>query len=198
MERIFEPFFSTKDVGKGTGMGLSVVHGIVHEHDGHVCVDTPRGGGTVFRVLLPPVDAAVDDCVDAPRPAAASRRPRLSGRVLLVDDEHAVLALMRELLESWGLAVTPCGSAADALEALDADAFSLVITDQTMPRMTGLQFAAAVAARRPGLPVVLYTGYAEGLPEGGLEAAGVRALVRKPIEPSKLRRAIAPLLTPPR
>jgi PAS domain S-box-containing protein len=196
LERIFEPFFSTKDVGKGTGMGLSVVHGIVHEHEGHVCVDAPRGGGTVFRVLLPVADAAADDAGGASRPAVATRRPRLSGRVLLVDDEHAVLAFMRELLESWGLTVTACGSAADALEALDACDFSLVITDQTMPRMTGLQFAAMLRERRPRLPVVLYTGYAEGLPEGGIEQAGIRALVRKPIEPAELRRAITPLLPP--
>ncbi len=197
MERIFEPFFSTKDVGKGTGMGLSVVHGIVHEHDGHVCVDSPEQGGTVFRVLLPVADGEAGEATAAaPRRSGAAARPRLAGRVLLVDDEHAVLAFMRELLESWGLDVTPCGSALEALEAVAVAEFSLVITDQTMPRMTGLQLAGTIAARRPGLPVVLYTGYAEGLPEGGLEAAGVRALVRKPIEPAELRRAITPLLKP--
>jgi CheY-like chemotaxis protein len=116
--------------------------------------------------------------------------------VLLVDDEHAVLAFMRELLETWGLGVTPCTSATEALEALEygGEDFVLAITDQTMPRMTGLQLAAEIRARRPGLPVVLYTGYAEGLPEGGVEAAGVRAVVRKPIEPAELRNAIEPLI----
>ena len=116
--------------------------------------------------------------------------------MLVVDDEHAVLAFMRELLETWGLDVTPCTSAAEALDALDAatEPYDLVITDQTMPRMTGLQLAEAIARRRPDLPVVLYTGYAEGLPDCGAEAAGVRALVRKPVEPAELRNAIAPFV----
>jgi PAS domain S-box-containing protein len=196
LERVFEPFFSTKEVGKGTGMGLAVVHGIVHEHDGHVAVDTSPDDGTVFRVLLPIAEGAGADGAPSGRAAGAARRPTLQGRVLLVDDEHAVLAFMRELLETWGLGVTPCTSAVEALEALEygGDDVALVITDQTMPRMTGLQLAAEIRTRRPDLPVVLYTGYAEGLPEGGVDAAGVRAVVRKPIEPAELRNAIAPLL----
>jgi CheY-like chemotaxis protein/anti-sigma regulatory factor (Ser/Thr protein kinase) len=196
LERVFEPFFSTKEVGKGTGMGLAVVHGIVHEHDGHVSVDSSPDDGTVFRVLLPIADGA-GATGDAPAGSArAARRPALQGRVLLVDDEHAVLAFMRELLETWGLGVTPCTSATEALEAQEygGEDIALVITDQTMPRMTGLQLATEIASRRPELPVVLYTGYAEGLPEGGVEASGVRAVVRKPIEPAELRNAIAPLL----
>lgn len=196
LERIFEPFFSTKEVGKGTGMGLAVVHGIVHEHGGHVCVDSVPGRGTTFHVLLP-----IAEGIDASIPGVASglvpaRPVALRGRVLLVDDQRAVLAFMHELLETWGLGVTPCTSAAEALEALDhgGDEYALAITDQTMPRMTGLQLAAEIARRRPALPVVLYTGYAEGLPDDGVQVAGVRAVVRKPIDPAALRSVIAPLL----
>jgi PAS domain S-box-containing protein len=196
LERVFEPFYSTKEVGKGTGMGLAVVHGIVHEHRGHICVDSSPGRGTVFRVLLPVADGEGAQGAAPARLARGARAPALQGRVLLVDDEHAVLAFMRELLETWGLGVTPCTSASEALEALEqgGEDIALVITDQTMPRMTGLQLAAEVGRRRPGLPVVLYTGYAEGLPDGGVDEAGVRAVVRKPIEPAELRNAIVPLL----
>jgi CheY-like chemotaxis protein len=196
LERVFEPFYSTKEVGKGTGMGLAVVHGIVHEHGGHVCVDTSPDTGTVFRVLLPLADGDGAQSVAGGGRVRSARPPLLRGRVLLVDDEHAVLAFMRELLEGWGLDVTPCTSATEALEALEygGDDVALVITDHTMPRMTGLQLAGEIGRAYPGLAVVLYTGYAEGLPEGGVEASGVRAVVRKPIEPAELRNAIVPLL----
>jgi PAS domain S-box-containing protein len=195
-DRMFEPFFSTKEVGKGSGMGLAVVHGIVHEHGGHVCVDSVPGRGATFRALLPMLEGACAGGPD-PRDAAAAAAPAaLRGRVLLVDDEQAVLGFMRELLETWGLEVTACMSAADALETVARGAadFDVVITDQTMPRMTGLQLAAELAQWRPGLPVVLYTGYAEGLPEGGVAQARARAVLRKPIEPAELRNAIVPFL----
>jgi CheY-like chemotaxis protein len=177
-------------------MGLAVVHGIVHEHGGHVCVDSSPETGTVFRVLLPLADGDGVHAGEGRQGSRKVRAPAMQGRVLLVDDEHAVLAFMRELLETWGLGVTPCVSAVEALEALErgGDDIALVITDHTMPRMTGLQLAAEIGSLRPDLPVVLYTGYAEGLPEGGVAASGVRAVVRKPIEPAELRNAIAPLL----
>jgi len=160
-ERMFEPFFSTKDVGKGTGMGLATVHGIVHEHGGHVLVETALGAGSLFRVLLVPLadaESAVERRPDARR--GVSRRPTFRGRVLVVDDEEAVGEFMRELLESWGLEVVflPRPAAALALMESPTERFDLVITDQTMPQMSELELTETLHAIRADLPVVLYTG----------------------------------------
>jgi PAS domain S-box-containing protein len=196
LERIFEPFFSTKDVGKGSGMGLAVVHGIVHDHGGHVVVASEPGRGTTFRVLLPvAVDAAVPDEATLP-PQVPAKRAALRGRVLLVDDEQSVLEFMRELLETWGMEVVTCGSGRDALEIAveDGPRPDLVITDQTMPRMTGVQLAAELAKACPGLPVILYTGFAEGVSDAQARVAGVTAVLRKPVEPAALRAAVGTAL----
>ncbi len=185
-ERMFEPFFSTKEVGKGSGMGLSTVHGIVHEHRGHVVVESAPGGGATFRVLLPalPIDTRN---AQAPPTATAFPRVVLGGRVAVVDDEVSVARFMDDLLGHWGLAVTTFASARDALDTVaTGDAFDLVITDQTMPGMTGLELAREVRKARPGLPVVVYTGFRDGIASADVESAGVTALVRKPIEPSEL------------
>ena len=193
--RIFEPFFSTKEVGKGSGMGLAVVHGIVHEHGGHVAVETPQQGGTVFRILLPPgaagpkPEAKAEASVPAPRALRAS----LHGRVLIVDDEQSVAEFMRDLLRTWGLEVNLAFGPEEALSILGSDAagYNLVIADQTMPRMTGLQLAGKIAHLWQAPPVVLYTGYADNVHRHELEHAHVKELVRKPIEPSALHAAVA-------
>ena len=190
MERMFEPFFSTKEVGKGSGMGLATVHGIVHEHGGHVVVESAPGRGATFRVLFP-VLRVEEDAIEhetLPGYVPASRQVALRGRVLVVDDEEMVVGFMRELLEGWGLEVTTKRNGADARQifADEPDRYDLVITDQTMPRMTGLELAHELAAIRPGLPVILYTGYADSVLDAQVEAAGVRALVRKPVEPAQL------------
>ena len=190
LERMFEPFFSTKEVGKGSGMGLATVHGIVHEHGGHLIVETGLGRGAAFRALFP-VLRADDDAIEhetLPGYSPAARKARLRGRVLLVDDEEMVVGFMRELLEGWGLEVTAKRAAPDArlVFAEESDRYDLVITDQTMPRMTGLELARELVAIRPRLPVILYTGYADGVNDAQVEAAGVRAVLQKPIEPAQL------------
>ena len=194
LDRIFEPFYTTKDVGKGSGMGLAVVHGIVHEHGGHVVVDTFPGGGTVFRILLPPAEAleAAPECADAVRTVSPAARPRLRGRVLVVDDEPSVAAFMRELLDSWGLEASVAGEPEAALSTLrvDVEGYDLVITDQTMPRMSGLQLAREIRRLPEAPPVVLYTGYAEAVDPAELSAAGVKGLVRKPLVPAELHAVI--------
>jgi CheY-like chemotaxis protein len=194
LKRIFEPFYSTKAVGKGSGMGLAVVHGIVHEHGGHVIVDTLTGRGTVFRILLPPTEVpeATPARGEAGRAEPRGAGSRLRGRVLVVDDEPSVAEFMRELLDSWGLEVRVAGEAEAALSMLqlDAQGYDLVITDQTMPRMSGLQLAEEIGRMSAPPPVVLYTGYAEAVDPAELSAAGVRGLVRKPLEPSELRAVI--------
>jgi CheY-like chemotaxis protein len=190
MERIFEPFFSTKEVGKGSGMGLATVHGIVHEHGGHVVVESAPGRGATFRVLFPVLraDEQAIEHETLPGYVPASRKPALQGRVLLVDDEEMVVGFMRELLEGWGLEVSAHRTGADAQQVFadEPDRYDLVITDQTMPRMTGLELARELAAIRPGLPVILYTGYADGVMDREIEAAGVRATLKKPVEPAQL------------
>jgi len=202
VERIFEPFFSTKENGKGTGMGLAIVHGIVHEHGGHVLVEAAPDGGARFRVLWP---ALPEGSLDQGAEAAGTRglpgarrgeRPVLESAVLVVDDETTVGEFMRELLETWGLEATSVESGQAALELVAAapERYDAVITDQSMPRMTGLQLAQALHALRPGLPVILYTGYAEGLARSELEAAGIRKVLAKPVEPGALEAALAGVL----
>jgi len=194
-ERMFEPFFSTKAVGRGTGMGLSTVHGIVHDLGGHVVVTSEPGRGARFAVLLPPVDR-VPEATSAPRAPDRVPRERLAGRVLVVEDEQGVAAFMRDLLESWTLDVTVATDPAVALERFRRDprAFDAVITDQAMPGMTGLALAARLAALRPGVPILLYTGYGEGITPAMLASAGIRELIGKPLEPAQLFRALSGVL----
>ena len=189
MERMFEPFFTTKGVGQGSGMGLSTVHGIVHEHGGHIVVDTVPGAGARFRVLLPALQASDGGKAPPETTAQPKTLPQaaLAGHVAVVDDEASVALFMHDLLSQWGLTVTPYLDTGVALQAITQnDTFDLVITDQTMPGMTGLELARALHSLRAELPVVLYTGYGEGVTEADLERAGVAALVRKPIEPAAL------------
>jgi len=196
LERMFEPFYSTKEVGKGSGMGLSVVHGIVHEYGGHVLVRTMPGRGALFQVLFPPLSRAeAADSTGTASGEPAGRRG-LQGRVLVVDDEPAVGEFMQDLLEEWGLVVTVFN---DSLEGRDCfsrnpQAFDLAVLDQTMPHLTGLELARDLLQHRPDLPVILYTGHREALTESQAQAAGVRALVRKPVEVDKLHALLETLL----
>ncbi len=173
IDRIFEPFTSSKEVGRGSGMGLAMVHGIVHDHGGHVVVETTLGEGSIFRVMLPPGGGALP-----PEPvaagAAAAASP-LCARVMVVDDEVMVGEFMSELLGGWGIEVV---LQRDPMQALcwleDADQpLDLLITDQTMPLMTGLVLAERAAELRPGLPVLLYTGNADGIDEAAARAHGI-------------------------
>ena len=190
MERMFEPFFSTKEVGKGSGMGLATVHGIVHEHGGHVVVESVPGSGATFRVLFPVLraDEGAIEHDTLPGYLPTSRNAALRGRVLLVDDEEMVVGFMRELLEGWGLEVTAKTNGTDAREAFARapERYDLILSDQAMPRVTGLQLARDVHGIRSGVPVILYTGYADELTEAQAEAAGICALLRKPVEPTAL------------
>ena len=190
MERMFDPFFTTKEVGQGSGMGLAMVHGIVHDHGGHVFVSSAPGAGTSFRILLPAVDASLPSSAGTSKAARPARR-KLQGRLLLVEDQAMVADYMKELLQSWGLEVTVHGHPAEAhlWYLRDPRQVDLVITDQTMPSMTGVQLAAFMTSVRPDLPVLIYTGYGEGLAESDLRGAGVVALAHQAHRP---RRAEVP------
>ncbi|KQT08109.1 ATP-binding protein [Ramlibacter sp. Leaf400] len=194
-ERMFEPFFTTKDVGRGTGMGLAMVHGIVHDHGGHLQVRSAPGRGTTFRVLLPAGEQQCETEQAASSASPASSAP-LRGRVLLVEDEPIVSAFMSELMGGWGLDVVhECDPLAAARRLIaHGEPFSLLLTDQTMPGMTGLALARHATRERPGLPVLLYTGNASDVSEEELSACGVASLLRKPIDAAVLRPLLGELL----
>ncbi len=186
LDRIFEPFFTTKEAGKGSGMGLASVHGIVHELAGHIIVEPAGARGVRFRVLFPALHGEPDER-EARGGSGVAPLSRLRGRVLVVDDERAVGAFMRDLLESWGLTVALAGTAPEALSLTCCDAqFDLVITDHKMPGMTGLQLARELKTAHPGVPVILYTGFNEGLARSDIDDAGLRAVITKPVDPHAL------------
>ncbi|MDM0082721.1 PAS domain S-box protein [Variovorax sp. J31P179] len=182
LERIFEPFTSSKEVGRGSGMGLAMVHGIVHDHGGHVLVETAPGAGSVFRVLLPPATGAAPDAPGAPDVPATGEA--LCARVMVVDDEVMVGDFMVELLSGWGLEVVLQRSPLDALSWLEdsSQPLDLLITDQTMPQLDGLQLAQRASGLRPHLPVLLYTGNADGIDEAAARRHGVCGVLHKPID----------------
>ncbi|MGZ5848806.1 MAG: hybrid sensor histidine kinase/response regulator, partial [Ramlibacter sp.] len=199
LERMFEPFFTTKPVGRGTGMGLAMAHGIVHDHGGHLQVQSAQGHGSTFRVLLPPAPRVpcLDDAAEQ-EPAAAGPRGQLRGRVLLVEAEALVSGFMQDLLHGWGLDVVVEHEPAAAVRRL-ADAgepLAALLTDQTMPGMTGLALARRARQHRPGLPVLLYTGNAADLDAAEVASCGVAALLRKPLDVAVLRQHLAEVLGP--
>ena len=189
VERIFEPFFSTKAPGKGSGMGLAMVHGIVHDHGGHVLLESSLGSGSVFRVLLPLAGPVASDADPAPLKPRHARLAPLAGRVLLVDDEASVLRFMHELLQGWGLEVHSTRHPHEALAWFERSPrdYHLVLTDHTMPGMTGLDLARQVGR---AVPVLLYSGYTDAVDEEAARAAGVVHLLHKPVEPLELRQAL--------
>jgi CheY-like chemotaxis protein len=175
-----------------------MVHGIVHQHGGHVLVESAPGEGTEFRVLFewPTGVAPAARRRDAGARKAPAAPARLAGRVLVADDEQVIRDFLADLLSGWGLEVVACADGAEARDAFaeDPQTFDAVVTDQTMPRLTGLQLAKLVTRMRPGVPVILCTGYGEDLKPRELEAAGVRTLAKKPVEPHQLRELLAAAL----
>ena len=163
-------------------MGLAMVHGIVHDHGGHVLVETSPGAGSVFRVLLPPASGAEVDADDAPVVAAGGEA--LCARVMVVDDETMVGDFMVELLSGWGIEVVLHRSPLQALAWLGdpSQPLDLLLTDQTMPQLDGLQLAQRASALRPGLPVLLYTGNADGIDDVEAKRHGVWGVLRKPVD----------------
>jgi PAS domain S-box-containing protein len=191
LERIFDPFFTTKGTGEGTGMGLAVVTGIVESLGGAVQVESLLGKGSIFQIYLPRQEA----------PEPQEEEPGLSlvsgqGRILFVDDEAFLAETGAQLLTRLGYEVTSRISSLEALEIFRADPayFDLVITDQTMAQMTGMDLAREILVLRPDLPIILCTGFSEGITAEIAEAAGLKALVIKPLILEKLSRLIRSLL----
>ncbi|MEE8291882.1 MAG: response regulator [Candidatus Tectomicrobia bacterium] len=187
MTRIFEPFYTTKDVGQGTGMGLAIVHGIILDHGGDVTVESTPGMGTTFRVLFPRLDHPAPTPVPAPVPL-----PRGNSRILFVDDEVELVRITQNMLQLLGYEVDAVSNSREALRRFQAmpDAFDLVITDQTMPDLTGAELTQALRHIRPDIPVILCTGFSHVMDAVKAQALGIDAFLQKPLDLKALAGAI--------
>jgi len=179
IDKIFEPYFTTKAQGKGTGLGLSVVHGIVKAHGGDIRVHSEVGKGTLFNVYLPLLEVRGDE-KDA---AVIGTYPVGCERILLVDDEAPIADMEKMVLENLGYRVTVRTSSPDALAAFkaDPDRFDLVISDGGMPGMTGYQLAGELMSIRPGIPVIICTGFCDDNDVRHAKSRGVKGFLMKPV-----------------
>jgi CheY-like chemotaxis protein len=178
LEKIFDPYFTTKEVGEGTGMGLSVVHGIVQNCGGTITVYSELSEGTTFNVFLPIIETKTE-----PQIAAEEPLPTGTERILFVDDEETLVDMGRQMLERLGYEVVTRTSSIDALELFKTqpDNFDLIITDMTMPNMTGDKLAMEVMKIRPDIPIILCTGFSARITEERAKDMGIKAFVMKPL-----------------
>ncbi len=192
IDKIFEPYFSTKEQGKGTGLGLAVVHGIVKSHGGHISVSSEPGVGTEFHVYLPRMtekallDAEEVTPVDFEVPREGNER------ILVVDDENMLATLEKMLLESLGYIVDAFFDSNEALQAFQKrpEYFDLIVTDMTMPGMTGEQLSAEIHKIRPDIPVILCTGFSELIDQEKAKQIGIKKFLTKPVGKEELAKAI--------
>ena len=191
MDRIFDPYFTTKGVGKGTGMGLSVVHGIVKNHGGAISVNSELGQGTTFSIFFPVVEKQT-----AIETEPVEELPTGNERILLVDDEKSILFTGRNLLERLGYQVETRQNPVEALNLFRANSsqFDLVITDMTMPKMTGDQLVQEILKIRPDMPIILNTGFNEKIDEEKAKEIGIRQYIEKPLNRRILAKAVREVL----
>ena len=178
LERIFDPYFTTKDVGKGSGLGLAVVRGVVDRHEGAVMVRSEPGRGTTFQVYLPRTLNG-----SRPKSTDTGALPRGTERILFVDDEESLVAVAEGMLGMLGYRVEGKTDCVEAMAIFRAapDRYDLVITDYTMPRMNGVDFAKEIIKIRPRIPVILCTGFSERINEEKVKGTGIRAFAMKPL-----------------
>jgi len=179
IDRIFDPYFTTKDVGKGTGMGLAVVHGILKEHNGTINVKSEIGEGTTFSIFFPAVEqeAIVE-------PVTEEKLPTGTERILFVDDEESIANLGRQRLERLGYTVEATTSPIEALDLfhLNPDQYDLIITDLAMPKMSGDRLVEEILSVRQDVPIILCTGFSEKIDERKAKAIGAADYLEKPLD----------------
>ena len=190
IEKIFEPYFTTRKEQGGTGLGLATVHAIVHEHKGTVSVYSEPGQGTTFRVYLPQLKEEEEQGDDLPPTGA--QYPAGTEHILVIDDEQPVVDITHYMLMQLGYKVTIETDSPAAWELFDRqpDAFDLVITDMAMPGMTGIELAKKILERRPDIPIILCTGFSEMINEEQAEALGIKAYLMKPVLKSRLAASV--------
>jgi PAS domain S-box-containing protein len=187
LERIFDPFFTTKPIGEGTGMGLSTVHGIVEAHEGLITVDSEPGKGTIFDVYLPLLSRLA-------APKELKLEPVAEGKehVLFVDDEESIAHIGKLALERLGYCVTASTSSTEAKEIFDRNPedFDIVVTDHTLPNMTGIELAKELRHTKPTIPIILTTGYSDLISKDKASELGICDYITKPFLINDLARAI--------
>jgi len=192
LDKMFDPYFTTKDKGKGTGLGLSVVHGIIKSCGGSIRISSDPGKGTECRVYLPIIERKdVTKAPETPEPVCDGTE-----RILLVDDEEAIVRMVRQMLERLGYEVTARTGSVEAQMVFkaDPDAFDLVITDMTMPNMTGIELSQQLKKIRPGIPVIICTGFSEQISKEKYRALDIQDFVLKPVVKRDLAKAIRNVL----
>jgi PAS domain S-box-containing protein len=187
MERIFEPFFTTKEIGEGTGMGLAMVHGIVKSYEGLITVQSEIDKGTTFEVFFPAIEAEIK--------GLSSQVKSIPGgveRILLVDDDEELVKMLEENLVRLGYIVSGVTNSVEALTkfCMKPDGFDLIITDQTMPKVTGLELAREFLQIRPSIPIIICTGFAETLTQESVRSVGIKELLMKPVALRDMAEAI--------
>ncbi len=193
LNKIFEPYFTTKEKGRGTGLGLSVAFGLVKKYHGDIKVDSQVGKGTTFDVYLPLMEKSR---IEIPNLEDTAISPIGSEKILLVDDEISIVKLETIMLEGLGYQVTPCVNSEDAFKMFEAAPFDfdLVISDMTMPNMTGDQLSKKIMDIRPDIPIIICTGYSEKMSREQAETSGIKAYLMKPLKISDMAQAVRNVL----
>jgi PAS domain S-box-containing protein len=191
MDKIFDPYFTTKGIGKGTGMGLALVHGIIQAYSGMITADSLPGKGTVFTVYLPLIRSTGEPASYQPE-----KLPTGDERILLVDDEAPIVKMSSQILQKLGYMVVPSTSGLKALELFRStpEDFDLVITDMTMPGITGDKLAAELMSVRRDIPVILCTGYSNQISEKTAADIGIKAFAYKPVSKNDLANTVRKVL----
>ncbi len=192
IDRVFDPFFTTKQPGEGTGLGLSVVHGIVKQHDGYITVESEWGKGSAFTVDLP----RIEEGTSHHRAFSDKHMPTGSERILFVEDEEALAEMGQRMLEELGYKVTITTSSIEALALFKSNPskFDLVVTDQTMPEMTGIDLAKEILAVRARTPLIICTGFSQLVDAEAATQAGIGAFAMKPLTKGEMAKTIRKVL----